>query len=167
MSTPFSSPPGLSSSSPPDPVAPYYADAFEFLGARIHADLLLWSPHHFAVNEVASLSRRAIAARATELSHAREKVAHWVKLKAICLLKSCFSASLSTGGKRTVDVPEPPSNTTRQSKRQRHATPPTSSPPSSTTVSIPSMDSTFTEDSLAPDHRPIPHSTRSTPHTRI
>ena len=85
MSSPFSPSPGISSSPPPDLATPYFADAFEFLGARVRADLLAWSPHHFNNDAppVTPTSRRAIAARATELSNAREKAAHWVKLKVI------------------------------------------------------------------------------------
>ena len=40
MSPPFSPSPEVSSSSDPDLATPYFADAFEFLGARVHADLL-------------------------------------------------------------------------------------------------------------------------------
>ena len=168
MSSPFSPSPGISSSSPPDLATPYFADAFEFLGARVRADLLAWSPHHFNDDAppVAPTSRRAIAARATELSNAREKAAHWVKLKVIRLLKSGFTASLGKG-KRTADVSEPSSDATRRSKRQRHATPPMYPHPSSAAASVQPMYLTFSEDSLAPCHRPIPHSTRSAPYTRI
>ena len=110
MSSPFSPSPGISSSSPPDRTTSYFADAFEFLGARVHADLLAWSPHHFDnTHQVAPASRRAIAARATELSNAREKAAHWVKLKFVRLLKSGFTASLGNG-KRKADVSDPSSN---------------------------------------------------------
>ena len=62
---------------------------------------------------------------------------------------------------------DPSSDNTRRSKRQRHATMPTSPHPSSAAASVQPMDSTFSEDSLAPRHRPIPHSTRSAPYTRI
>ena len=114
MSSPFSPSPGIYSSSPPDLAAPYFADAFDFLGARVRANLLAWSPHYFNDDAppVAPTSRRAIAARATELSNAREKAAHWVKLKVIRLLKSGFTASLGKG-KRTADVSKPSSDATR------------------------------------------------------
>ena len=167
MSSPFSPSPGVSSSSPPALATPYFADAFEFLGARVHADLLAWSPHFNDDNtSPAPTSRRAIAARSAEIAKAREKAAHWVKLKVIRMLKSGFTASLGKG-KRTADVSEPSSDDTRRSKRQRHATPPTYPHPSSAAASIAPMDATFSEDSLAPFHRPIPHSMRSAPYTRI
>ena len=167
MSSPFSPSPGISSSSPPDHTTSYFADAFEFLGARVHADLLAWSPHHFdETHHDASTSRRAIAARATELSNAREKAAHWVKLKVVRLLKSGFTASLGKG-KRKADVADPSSDNTRRSKHQRQATTPTFPHSSSAAASVQPMDLTFSEDSLTPGHRPIPHSTRSAPYTRI
>ena len=116
MSSSFSPSPVVSSSSPPALATPYFADAFEFLGARVHADLLAWSPHFNDDNtSPAPTSRRAIAARSAEIAKAREKAAHWVKLKVIRMLKSGFTTSLGKG-KRTADVSEPSSDDTRRSK---------------------------------------------------
>ena len=107
-----------------------------------------------------------LVVRATERSNANEKAARWVKNNFTRLLKSGFSAVLGKG-KRAASVPEPSSDNSRRSKRQRLSTIHLSAPPSTIAASIGAFDSTFSEDSLAPPHRPIPISTESAPYTRI
>ena len=164
-----SRPPSDSIESPSVSVAtPYFADAFEYLGAKIQADHLAWSPHYnpdgSALDE--TISRRALVARATDRSNANEKAARWVKNNFTRLLKSGFKAVLGKG-KRAAAVPDPSSDNSRRSKRQRLLTIHLSAPPSTVAASIGAFDSTFKEDSLAPFHIPIPISTESVPYTRI
>ena len=168
MSSSSPPPSRLTTSSPSAAATPYFAIAFDHLSAKIQSEELSLSPHsnpHVAALD-SSLSRRAIVARAADRSIANEKAVQWVKNNIARLLKSGFSAVLGKG-KRAATVQEPSSDNTRRSKRQRRL-PTHPFPPSSTAAtSATPMDSTFSEDSLAPFHRPIPISTESAPYTRI
>ena len=162
-------PPSCSiASSPLASATPYFAEAFEYLGAKIEADHLAWSSH--ANTDLAasdpSLSRRENVVRTIARSSANEKAVRWVKNNIARLLHSGFAAALGRG-KRSATEPEPLSDNTRRSKRQRRETTHAIPPPSTAAATILPMDSTFSEDSLAPLHRPIPISTESTPYTRI
>ena len=164
-----SRPPSGSIASPSVSVAtPYFAEAFEYLGAKIQAEHLAWSPHSNPDDAALdpTLSRRVLVARANERSNANEKAARWVKNNFTRLLKSGFSAVLGKG-KRAAAVPDPSSDNSRRSKRQRLSTIHLSAPPSTVAASVGAFDSTFSEDSLAPFHLPIPISTESAPYTRI
>ena len=95
--------------SPPCAVAtPYFAEALEYLGAKIQAELIAWSPHSHH-NDAAdpSLSRRELVARANDRSKANEKAARGVKNNLKRFLKSGFSALLGKG-KRPANVPAEP-----------------------------------------------------------
>ena len=164
-----SRPPSGSTASPSLAVAtPFFAEAFEHLGAKIQAEHLAWSPHSQPDNAASypSLSRRALVARATDRSNAHERSARWVKNNVTRLLKSGFSAVLGKA-KRASAAPEPSSDSSRRSKRQRRSPTHPSSPPSTAAASVGPFDSTFSEDSLAPFHLPVPISTESAPYTRI
>ena len=139
--------------------ATLFPDAFDFIANRI--DLITQGANPHLPDPVLAGADRT---KAIERS-VRYQMNHIPRL-----LKSGFTAAAGRVFKRKPPVAaeqHDPQPSPRQSKRLRSTSPSPNSIHTRAETHISSMNHTFTEDSLAPMHKPIPLSVESSPYRRM